>query len=55
MCVCIVGFEDVEETVDVCLRCCIFDFFLLFFIDDYPVEVSIHGFIVDGFGTYDEI
>ncbi len=50
--VCIVGFEDVEEAVDVCLGCCTFDFFLLLLIDAYFVEVCIHGFFVDSFGAY---
>ena len=47
----IVGFEDVEETVDVCLLCCIFDFLFILFVDTHFVEVFILGFFVDRFGA----
>ncbi len=33
MCVVVVGFEDVEEAMDVCLSCCCFDFLFLFLVD----------------------
>ena len=55
MCVSAVCFEDVEEVVDVCLRCCIFDSFPVLLIDVYSVEVDIHGFFIDGFGSDNEI
>ena len=55
MCVCVVGFEDVEETVDVCLHCFIFDFFPVLLIDSYSVKVGIHGFFNDGCGSNNEI
>ncbi len=29
----VVGLEDVEETMDVCLSCCCFDFLFLFLVD----------------------
>ena len=49
----VVGFEDVEEVfVNVCLRCCIFDVFLILLVDAYLVEVFIRGFVVDSFGVY---
>ena len=51
----ILDFEDVEESVDVCLRCCIFDSFFILLVDAHLVEVFIHGFFVDGFGAYYEI
>ncbi len=55
MYVCIVGYEVVEEDVVVCLRCCILDSFFILLVDSHLVEVFIHGFFVDGFGTYYEI
>ena len=33
VCVGVVGLEDVEETVDICLGCCGFDFLFLFLVD----------------------
>ena len=32
MCVYVVSFKDVEEAVDICLDCCVFDFFLFFWL-----------------------
>ena len=51
----IVGFEDVEESVDICLSCSIFDFLFILLVDTYLVEVFIHRFFVDSFGVYYEI
>ncbi len=33
MCVGVVGLEDVEETMDICLACCGFDFLFVFLVD----------------------
>ena len=52
MYVCIGSYEDVEEAVDVCLTCCIFDFFLILLVNAYLVEVFILGFFIDRFGAY---
>ena len=54
-CVCVVCFEDVEEVVDVCLRCCIFDSFPVLLIDVYSVKVGSHGLFTYGFGANDEV
>ena len=52
MCVGVVGLEDVEEAMDVCLSCCCFDFLFLFLVDTESFQVSIHGVFVYGFGAY---
>ena len=41
VCVSVIGFEDVEETMDICLGCCIFDFLFVFLVDAYFFEVGV--------------
>ena len=51
----VIGFEDVEEAMDICLGCCSFDFLFVFLVDAYFFEVGVHVVLVYGFGAYYEV
>ena len=55
MCVGVVCFEDVEETVDVRFSCGVLYFFLVLLVDAYFFEIPVHVFFVDSFGAYNEV
>ena len=55
MCVGVIGFKDVEETMDIRLCCCSFDFLFVFLVNAYLFEVGVHGVLVYGFGADYEV
>ena len=51
----VLGFEDVEDTMDICLDCSGFNFLFVLLVDAYFFKVGVHGVLVYGFGSYYEV